>query len=148
MSPEPRKKPEAEETAVDPATVGLHSLSPAPGSKKDRKRIGRGHGSGWGKTSGRGHKGAGARSGNKRKPGYEGGQNPIHMRTRKLRGLSVKQVLGLDLQEAAAKEADRAAQAEAAPPPVEPVAVAAEESSEVPAAEEPAETPAEEHSDG
>ena len=66
--------------------VGLHSLKPAPGSRKSRKRIGRGGGSGHGKTSGRGHKGAGARSGNKRKTGYEGGQNPIHMRMGKLRG--------------------------------------------------------------
>ena len=66
--------------------VGLHSLKPASGSRRSRKRIGRGGGSGHGKTSGRGHKGAGARSGNKRKVGYEGGQNPIHMRMRKLRG--------------------------------------------------------------
>ncbi|MGH2983359.1 MAG: 50S ribosomal protein L15 [Solirubrobacterales bacterium] len=66
--------------------VGLHSLKPAPGSRRSRKRVGRGGGSGHGKTSGRGHKGAGARSGNKRKTGYEGGQNPIHMRMGKLRG--------------------------------------------------------------
>jgi large subunit ribosomal protein L15 len=66
--------------------IGLHSLKPAPGSRGSRKRIGRGAGSGYGKTSGRGHKGAGARSGNKRKTGYEGGQNPVHMRMRKLRG--------------------------------------------------------------
>ncbi|MFL5906209.1 MAG: 50S ribosomal protein L15 [Solirubrobacterales bacterium] len=66
--------------------VGLHSLKPASGSRRQRKRIGRGGGSGHGKTSGRGHKGAGARSGNKRKTGYEGGQNPLHMRMRKLRG--------------------------------------------------------------
>jgi large subunit ribosomal protein L15 len=66
--------------------IGLHSLKPSPGSRKSRKRIGRGGGSGHGKTSGRGHKGAGARSGNKRKTGYEGGQNPIHMRMGKLRG--------------------------------------------------------------
>jgi large subunit ribosomal protein L15 len=66
--------------------VGLHSLKPASGSRRSRKRIGRGGGSGHGKTSGRGHKGAGARSGNKRKVGYEGGQNPIHMRMGKLRG--------------------------------------------------------------
>jgi large subunit ribosomal protein L15 len=66
--------------------VGLHSLKPAPGSRRSRKRIGRGGGSGHGKTSGRGHKGAGARSGNKRKVGYEGGQNPLHMRMGKLRG--------------------------------------------------------------
>jgi large subunit ribosomal protein L15 len=67
-------------------TVGLHSLKPAPGSRRPRKRVGRGEGSGHGKTAGRGHKGAGARSGNKRKTGYEGGQNPVHMRMRKLRG--------------------------------------------------------------
>jgi large subunit ribosomal protein L15 len=66
--------------------IGLHSLKPASGSRRSRKRIGRGGGSGHGKTSGRGHKGAGARSGNKRKVGYEGGQNPLHMRMGKLRG--------------------------------------------------------------
>jgi len=71
---------------VSPEEIGLHSLRPKPGSRRPRKRVGRGGGSGLGKTSGRGHKGAGARSGNKRKPGYEGGQNPIHMRMRKLRG--------------------------------------------------------------
>jgi large subunit ribosomal protein L15 len=71
---------------LSPEEVGLHSLKPKPGSRRARKRIGRGEGSGYGKTSGRGQKGAGARSGNKRKPGYEGGQNPIHMRMRKLRG--------------------------------------------------------------
>src|SRR5919198_2383602 len=73
-------------TPVAPEDVGLHTLAPKPGSQKPRKRVGRGNGSGYGKTSGRGHKGAGARSGSKRKPAYEGGQNPIHMRTRKLRG--------------------------------------------------------------
>ncbi len=66
--------------------IGLHSVRPKAGSRRPRKRVGRGEGSGLGKTSGRGQKGAGARSGNKRKPAYEGGQNPIHMRTRKLRG--------------------------------------------------------------
>jgi large subunit ribosomal protein L15 len=70
--------------------VGLHSLKPAPGSRRSRKRLGRGVGTGHGKTSGRGHKGAGARSGNKRKVGYEGGQNPVHMRMRKLRGPNKK----------------------------------------------------------
>jgi large subunit ribosomal protein L15 len=70
--------------------VGLHSLKPAPGSRKERKRIGRGEGSGKGKTAGRGHKGAGARSGNKRRVRFEGGQNPIHMRMRKLRGPTMK----------------------------------------------------------
>jgi large subunit ribosomal protein L15 len=70
--------------------VGLHTLKPAPGSRRPRKRLGRGPGTGHGKTSGRGHKGAGARSGNKRKSAYEGGQNPIHMRMRKLRGPNKK----------------------------------------------------------
>ena len=70
--------------------VGLHALKPAEGSRRPRKRIGRGEGSGHGKTSGRGHKGAGARSGNKRKTAYEGGQNPVHMRMRKLRGPNKK----------------------------------------------------------
>ena len=70
--------------------VGLHSLKPAPGSRKERKRVGRGEGSGTGKTSGRGHKGAGARSGSKRRVRFEGGQTPIHMRMRKLRGPHMK----------------------------------------------------------
>lgn len=74
-----------------PEEIGLHNLKPKPGSRKPRKRIGRGEGSGLGKTSGRGHKGAGSRSGRKRKAGYEGGQNPIHMRMRKLRGPHKKQ---------------------------------------------------------
>jgi large subunit ribosomal protein L15 len=71
---------------LDPEEIGLHSVRPKPGARKARRRIGRGEGSGTGKTSGRGHKGAGARSGSKRKVNYEGGQNPIHMRMRKLRG--------------------------------------------------------------
>jgi large subunit ribosomal protein L15 len=66
--------------------IGLHNLKPRPGSRRPRRRVGRGEGSGLGKTSGRGQKGAGSRSGSKRKAGYEGGQNPIHMRMRKLRG--------------------------------------------------------------
>ena len=70
--------------------IGLENLKPKPGSKRPRKRIGRGEGSGLGKTSGRGHKGAGSRSGSKRKANYEGGQNPIHMRMRKLRGPHMK----------------------------------------------------------
>ena len=58
----------------------LDSLNPAKGSVKDRKRIGRGHGSGFGKTSGRGHKGSGQRSGNKKRPWFEGGQMPLARR--------------------------------------------------------------------
>ena len=75
---------------LDPEQIGLHTIRPKPGSRHARKRLGRGKGSGTGKTSGRGHKGAGARSGSKSKPGYEGGQNPIHMRMRKLRGPKMK----------------------------------------------------------
>ncbi len=71
--------------------IGLHNLKPKPGSTRPRKRIGRGEGSGLGKTSGRGHKGAGSRAGAKQKANYEGGQNPIHMRMRKLRGPHKKQ---------------------------------------------------------
>jgi large subunit ribosomal protein L15 len=70
--------------------IGLHNLKPAPGSRKARKRVGRGEGSGTGKTSGRGQKGWGSRSGAKRRARFEGGQNPIHMRMRKLRGPHMK----------------------------------------------------------
>ena len=70
--------------------IGLHNLKPAPGSRRPRKRVGRGEGSGTGKTSGRGHKGAGSRSGAKKRVRFEGGQNPIHMRMRKLRGPNKK----------------------------------------------------------
>lgn len=60
--------------------MDLHTLSPLPGSKKKAKRIGRGEGSGWGKTAGRGHKGQKARSGGGVKPGFEGGQMPLQRR--------------------------------------------------------------------
>ena len=70
--------------------IGLHSLKPAPGSRHPKKRVGRGEGSGYGKTSGRGQKGAGARSGAKKRAAFEGGQMPIHMRLRKLRGPHMK----------------------------------------------------------
>jgi large subunit ribosomal protein L15 len=73
-----------------PQRIGLHSLAPAPGSRRPRKRIGRGEGSGTGKTSGRGQKGAGSRSGSKSRARFEGGQMPIHMRMRKLRGPHMK----------------------------------------------------------
>lgn len=58
----------------------LHELKPAQGATKNRKRIGRGVGSGWGKTAGRGNKGHNARSGGGVRPGFEGGQMPIHRR--------------------------------------------------------------------
>jgi large subunit ribosomal protein L15 len=70
--------------------IGLHSLKPSPGSRHRKKRVGRGEGSGTGKTSGRGHKGWGARSGNGQQVNLEGGQMPIHMRMRKLRGPHMK----------------------------------------------------------
>jgi large subunit ribosomal protein L15 len=76
--------------AEEEQRIGLHSLKPAPGSRKPRKRVGRGHGSGTGKTSGRGHKGAGARSGSEKRARFEGGQTPLHMRMRKLRGPHMK----------------------------------------------------------
>ncbi len=61
----------------------LHELSPAPGSVKESKRIGRGHGSGQGKTAGKGHKGQKARSGGGVRPGFEGGQMPLQRRVPK-----------------------------------------------------------------
>ena len=70
--------------------VGLHSLKPAKGSRKAPKRVGRGNAGAGGATAGRGTKGYGARSGSKVRPRFEGGQNPIHMRMRKLRGPHMK----------------------------------------------------------
>ncbi len=64
----------------------LNELKGAPGSKKARKRVGRGMGSGRGKTSGRGHKGTGARSGAKAHATYEGGQMPLQRRLPRLKG--------------------------------------------------------------
>ncbi len=60
--------------------MNLHDLTAVPGSTKERKRIGRGHGSGQGKTSGKGHKGQKARSGKGFRPGFEGGQMPLQRR--------------------------------------------------------------------
>jgi large subunit ribosomal protein L15 len=68
--------------------VRLNELSPSPGSKKARKRLGRGTGSGYGKTSGRGHKGAKARSGSKAHVAYEGGQMPLQRRLPRLKGMA------------------------------------------------------------
>jgi large subunit ribosomal protein L15 len=64
----------------------LHDLFPAPGSRKSRKRVGRGNASGHGTTAGRGDKGQNSRSGGGKGPGFEGGQNPLHMRMPKLGG--------------------------------------------------------------
>jgi len=77
--------------------IGLHNLQPAPGSRRPRKRVGRGEGSGTGKTAGRGQKGAGARSGSKRRARFEGGQMPIHMRMRKLRGPHMKKSMPFEM---------------------------------------------------
>jgi large subunit ribosomal protein L15 len=97
VAEKPRRRAEnaAPSAEIGPSTeraeeIGLHNLRPKPGSKWPRKRLGRGEGSGLGKTSGRGQKGYGSRSGAKRKAAYEGGQNPIHMRMRKLRGPHMK----------------------------------------------------------
>jgi large subunit ribosomal protein L15 len=67
----------------------LHELAPAPGSTHAKKRVGRGPGSGSGKTAGRGHKGSGARSGTRARPGFEGGQMPLIRRVPK-RGFNNK----------------------------------------------------------
>ena len=58
----------------------LNNLSPEKGARRNKKRVGRGPGSGLGKTAGRGHKGARSRSGYSSKPGFEGGQMPLHRR--------------------------------------------------------------------
>ena len=85
--------------------IGLHNLKPAPGSHRDRKRLGRGPGSGTGKTSGKGHKGSMARAGHGGpgggKPGFEGGQMPLSRRIPKrgfnnARFRTSYQIVGLD----------------------------------------------------
>jgi len=64
--------------------MSLHNLQPAPGSTRNRKRVGRGQGSGTGKTAGRGNKGQKSRTGYKRKRGFEGGQMPLYKRVPKI----------------------------------------------------------------
>ena len=87
----------------------LNSLKPAPGARQDRHRVGRGVGSGWGKTAGRGHKGQKARSGGFHKVGFEGGQMPLHRRLPK-RGFhsltreDIAEVRLSDLERLAAQE--------------------------------------------
>jgi large subunit ribosomal protein L15 len=95
----PRKGPARSDTdgGAREERIGLHNLSPVPGSRKPRKRVGRGHGSGMGKTSGRGQKGAGSRSGSKSRANFEGGQMPIHMRMRKLRGPHMKKSMPFEM---------------------------------------------------
>lgn len=70
--------------------IRLDRLAPRPGAKRARKRVGRGIGSGTGKTSGRGQKGLGSRSGGGVRPGYQGGQMPVYMQQGKLRGSNRK----------------------------------------------------------
>jgi large subunit ribosomal protein L15 len=89
MAPEP--------VEIKAEDVGLHTLAPAPGSRRDRKRVGRGEGSGFGKTAGRGQKGYGSRAGAKDRARFEGGQNPIHMRMRKLRGPNKKMSMPFEM---------------------------------------------------
>lgn len=86
----PAAKAEASAASTGTERFGLHSLSPAPGSRRPRKRVGRGEGSGLGKTAGRGQKGYGSRSGAKDRTRFEGGQMPIQKRMRKLRGPNMK----------------------------------------------------------
>jgi large subunit ribosomal protein L15 len=101
--------------------IGLHNLAPAPGSHRDRKRLGRGPGSGTGKTSGKGHKGSKARAGHSGpgggKPGFEGGQMPMTRRIPK-RGFTnpfreAAQIVRLDQVERLGGEVTPAALAEA-----------------------------------
>ena len=76
--------------------LNLHTLQPAEGSHRERKRVGRGHGSGNGKTSGRGQKGQKSRAGShSMRPGFEGGQMPLYMRLGKLRGPNHKKSMPL-----------------------------------------------------
>lgn len=79
-----------DETTVDAAEVRLENLRPPAGSRHARKRVGRGPGSGTGKTSGRGQKGQGARSGKGPIETYQGGKVPVHMQKGKLRGSNHK----------------------------------------------------------
>lgn len=78
------KHPKAAEAAAPrPPATGIHDLSPAPGATRSRKRVGRGPGSGHGKTAGRGNKGQKSRSGYRHQRGFEGGQMPLHRRVPK-----------------------------------------------------------------
>ncbi|GGY03430.1 50S ribosomal protein L15 [Litchfieldella qijiaojingensis] len=76
----------------------LNSLSPAPGSKHAEKRVGRGIGSGLGKTGGRGHKGQKSRSGGRVKPGFEGGQMPLQRRLPKFGFTSMKSLVSEEVR--------------------------------------------------
>lgn len=79
----------------------LHDLRPVEGSKKSSRRIGRGHGSGWGKTAGKGHKGQNARSGGGVRPGFEGGQMPLQRRIPKrgFNNIFAKKVISINVSD-------------------------------------------------
>ena len=79
----------------------LHDLRPAEGSKRSSRRIGRGHGSGWGKTAGKGHKGQNARSGGGVRPGFEGGQMPLQRRIPKrgFNNIFAKKVISVNVSD-------------------------------------------------
>lgn len=85
-------------------TMELHNLKPAPGAKKTRKRVGRGPGSGNGKTAGRGHKGQKSRSGYSRRYGFEGGQMPLVRRIPK-RGF--KNIFRIEVQAVNVRDLER-----------------------------------------
>ena len=92
----------------------LNDMKPAPGAKQPRHRVGRGMGSGWGKTAGLGHKGQRARAGGYHKVGFEGGQMPLHRRLPKrgfksLTRASVAEVRLSDLEDMKAVDIDLAA---------------------------------------
>ncbi|MDD5923572.1 MAG: 50S ribosomal protein L15 [Clostridia bacterium] len=79
----------------------LHELSPVAGSKKSVKRIGRGHGSGWGKTAGKGHKGQKARAGRGMRPSFEGGQMPLARRIPKrgFNNIFAKKIVNINVED-------------------------------------------------
>lgn len=79
----------------------LHELKPAPGSKHAPKRLGRGTGSGHGKTAGKGHKGQNSRSGGGVRPGFEGGQNPLarRMPKRGFKNISRKNIVAINVRD-------------------------------------------------
>ena len=78
--PRPRKAPAAAAVDTRPPATGVHDLAPARGATHYKKRIGRGPGSGHGKTAGKGHKGQKSRTGYRHQRGFEGGQMPLHRR--------------------------------------------------------------------
>ena len=88
----------------------LHELTPAPGSKKDVKRIGRGAASGQGKTAGKGHKGQKARAGRGMRPGFEGGQMPLQRRIPKrgFNNIFAKEIVSVNVAQLEAKFEDGA----------------------------------------